>query len=164
MYFCIMVSLHVHSSGLVSAIENVHGNTIDRILMPNRDLGPRTDQACSSLGGDTTHWIWIRGDYKKKIQILRNKQTKTKEHLLSTIVSEGTLVVVMVVMVVMVVVEESRVRLLTIADNAKVGWVSIEAHFPAWLNIWVAMLFTIQDAGHITHGSFKSIIRNEKSQ
>ena len=51
MYFCIMVSLHVHSSGLVSAIENVHGNTIDRILMPNRDLGPRTDQACSSLGG-----------------------------------------------------------------------------------------------------------------
>ena len=55
MYFCIMVSLHVHSSGLVSAIENVHGNTIDRILMPNRDLGPRTDQACSSLGGDTLH-------------------------------------------------------------------------------------------------------------
>ena len=50
-----MVSLHVHSSGLVSAIENVHGNTIDRILMPNRDLGPRTDQACSSLGGDTLH-------------------------------------------------------------------------------------------------------------
>ena len=50
MYFCIMVSLHVHSSGLVSAIENVHGNTIDRILMPNRELGPRTDEAYSTVG------------------------------------------------------------------------------------------------------------------
>ena len=54
MYFCIMVSLHVHSSGLVSAIENVHGNTIDRILMPNRELGPRTDEACSTVGTHRT--------------------------------------------------------------------------------------------------------------
>ena len=35
---------------LVSAIENVHGNTIDRILMPNRELGPRTDEAYSTVG------------------------------------------------------------------------------------------------------------------
>ena len=50
-----MLSLHVHSSGLVSAIENVHGNTIDRILMPNRELGPRTDEAYSTVGTLRAH-------------------------------------------------------------------------------------------------------------